>query len=301
VVRHLLARGIFKVRAMTRDVRSPKAAALRACDCEVVYGSLDDTDSIKAACQNCIGVFAIQMGSPLTDVTGKGVAQGKRLVDACRDAGVRHLVYSSLDDLSSFLESGGADGTANGLERPSPESGHTGETRAAVEKYAISCGVPITVVYPSFFYENFLEDSYWKHLPDGRLVLSLPMSNHQPFFLFAVEDLGGIVCRVFERPELYIGKSIGAAADYLSGPQLARVFMAVTGKAVCYEEVPAASLTSSADKYLLQKAQLCRFFEERAVNRDISACRQIFPQLMSWRKWLRKSAFKGPLEGRSRD
>ena len=51
--------GEFKARALTRDVNSDKAKALKNLDAEVVAYNVDDYESLKAAFKDAYGVFAV--------------------------------------------------------------------------------------------------------------------------------------------------------------------------------------------------------------------------------------------------
>eukprot|EP00741_Cyanophora_paradoxa_P012974 tig00020660_g12530.t1 len=278
VCQHLLARGTFRVRAMSRNPNSPKAHFLRDCGAEVVFGDLENQESLSVAMRDAYGVFSAQLyGDGVS--WEQGIEQGKRLVAVAKSLGVKHFVYSTLDDAT--------EGSVSQASNANPEA------RAIVERYAITQGLSVTIINPSFYYENVLDPWHWRITADGVYVISLPMGQ-RPFYMFSVDDLGGIVAKVFERPDEYVGKAIGVAGDFLSGPQLVRVFMNVTGKAARYEEITYESLRTSGIPGASEKADIFRFFEEFPVQRDIVASRMIYPQLMTWRKWLRKSGYQGP-------
>ena len=59
VVRALLRRGGFTVRALTRDVQGPRAKALAEKGVEVMAGDLSDRASLDAALRGAHGVFSI--------------------------------------------------------------------------------------------------------------------------------------------------------------------------------------------------------------------------------------------------
>mmetsp|Transcript_2907 Transcript_2907/g.4411 ORF Transcript_2907/g.4411 Transcript_2907/m.4411 type:complete len:440 (+) Transcript_2907:197-1516(+) len=280
VVRHLLARGAYRVRALVRNLKTEQALNIRNCGAELALGDLNDYDSLARACRGIYGIFSVQLyGKGVS--WQQGIEQGKRVVTAAKEAGVRHFVYSTPDDAAE------APATTVSEQR--------GElmARAAVERFAISSGLSVTIVNTSLYYENFADSMHWSVTKDNVLVISLPMGT-RPFYLFSAEDVGGIVSKIFEKPEEYTGKAIGVAGDFLSGPQLVRVFMNVTGKAARYEEVSYNALRSSSFPGTAERAEMFRFFEETPMQRDIVASRMIYPQLNTWRKWLRKSAFTGP-------
>ena len=62
------------------------------------------------------------------------------MVDACKNAGIKHLVFSALDDVKGTL----------GKSCPDFDGKHE------IEKYALASGVPSTSVHYSFYMENFI-------------------------------------------------------------------------------------------------------------------------------------------------
>jgi len=55
VARHLLARGHFRIRCLTRHPDSEKARMLGQAGAEIVQGDLEDAGSIRAALKGCYG------------------------------------------------------------------------------------------------------------------------------------------------------------------------------------------------------------------------------------------------------
>ena len=103
VARHLLARGEFAVRALTRNLASEGAQELRALGAEVVEGSLDDRASLRAALKGVYGCFGVHL-------TGE-LAQGKNLINAVAGSTVEHFVFNSLRELEIYTKSMGIPST----------------------------------------------------------------------------------------------------------------------------------------------------------------------------------------------
>src|SRR5688500_18323400 len=93
VARHLLARGEFAVRALTRNTGSESAQKLRELGAEVVQGTLDDRASLRAAMKDVYGVFGV---TSYWEHFQKEVEQGRNLIIAVAGASVEHFVFSSL-------------------------------------------------------------------------------------------------------------------------------------------------------------------------------------------------------------
>src|SRR6201997_1609440 len=90
VVRALQASGQFKVRALTRDpTKHPRLAD------EVVAADLNRPETLKAAFAGAHGVFLV---TNAWEAGPDESTQALAAVDAAKDAGVQHLVWSTLPD-----------------------------------------------------------------------------------------------------------------------------------------------------------------------------------------------------------
>ena len=89
--------GEFKARAITRDPKSDKAKALAEAGAEVVAGDVNDPASLKQAFEGAYGVFAVtffwEHFSP-----DKEKEHAKNMAQAAKDAGVKHVIWSTLED-----------------------------------------------------------------------------------------------------------------------------------------------------------------------------------------------------------
>lgn len=89
-----LVDGLWKVRAMTRDLTSPMAARLRSLGVELVRADYDDPESLSKAMDGTYGVFSVQ--NFWEGGAEKEIRHGKNIVDAAVLKGVQHFVYSSV-------------------------------------------------------------------------------------------------------------------------------------------------------------------------------------------------------------
>lgn len=111
VVRYLAEDGSFQVRAITRD---PNCMALSTSlfmsnstavtakklrekypEIEIVKGDLNDKESIRAVLKGAYGVFGV---TNFWEAFHGETEQGKTLVDAAKEAGIKHFVWSTLDN-----------------------------------------------------------------------------------------------------------------------------------------------------------------------------------------------------------
>jgi uncharacterized protein YbjT (DUF2867 family) len=93
IARELLGHG-YRVKAMTRKPQGEKAQALQKRGAEIIYGDLDDTQSLEQALKGVWGVFSVQ--NTWEAGVEREEAQGKDLAEIAKKTGVQHFVYSSV-------------------------------------------------------------------------------------------------------------------------------------------------------------------------------------------------------------
>ena len=136
----LLRRG-RAVRALVRDPGKPAARQLRDAGASLVTGDLDDLASVRAALRSCYGVFLVLTMMSGHQITQEGVAaeqrRGQAVAELAREAGIAHLVYSSIRGAGQ----------------------HTGiphvESKARIEERIAALGLPATILRPASFMDNF--------------------------------------------------------------------------------------------------------------------------------------------------
>jgi hypothetical protein len=105
LVRAILAdpAGGFAARAVTRDVSKDKAKALKSAGAEVVKADLDDVESLKKAFAGAYGVYAVT--NFWEHFSGeKEKVQAKNVADAAKAAGVKQVIWSTLEDIRKFMK-----------------------------------------------------------------------------------------------------------------------------------------------------------------------------------------------------
>jgi uncharacterized protein YbjT (DUF2867 family) len=259
VLRHLRAHG-YAVRALTRDPDAEKARPLREAGVETVRGDLTDRASLDAALAGVSGVFSV--ATPFEAGLEAEVAQGKTLGDAAAAAGVRQYVYSSV---------GGAD-----RDSKVPHF----ESKWAVENHLRSLGLPLTIVRPVYFYENF---GGWGLQPQGDgFSLAMPLPPDLTLQAVASDDIGAFVALAFDAPEEWLGREFELAGDERTLPDYARAIAADLGRPVDYVQIPWETLRAqSEDLY-----RMYDFFVREGYGADIGALRDIHPELKTFDGWL---------------
>src|SRR5215210_1001002 len=89
--------GGFVCRAVTRDPNKDKAKALAAKGAEVVSADLDDVESLKTAFAGAHGVYAVTNFWEHFSAE-KEIQQATNIAQAAKAAGVKHVIWSTLED-----------------------------------------------------------------------------------------------------------------------------------------------------------------------------------------------------------
>jgi uncharacterized protein YbjT (DUF2867 family) len=214
VARALLERG-QRVRALTRDPGKESAKLLAGLGAEVVAGDFDDAASLRRAAAGTSAVFA--MGTPFEAGPQTEARQGVALVDAARQAGTGHIVYTSV---ASALDDTGI-----------PHF----ESKAAVERHLAATEVPSTVIAPVAFLENLFAPWVAPGLAEGRYAFAMP--SDVPLQQVATADIAAFASLVLERPERFAGQRIELASVQPTEEQLARALSRWLGREVVYAEL----------------------------------------------------------------
>ena len=197
--RHLLERG-RTVRALVRDPASPAAMALGRAGADLVVGDLDDPTSLRAAMEGAHGVFLVLTMMVGPRISPEGVVaeerRGQAVADLARHSGIEHLVYSSLNGASA----------RSGIPYY--------ESKARIEEHIHALGLPVTILRPVSFMDNFA--TYNRPvLHDGELVVNLAVRPELPMQLISVRDIGAFAAIAFDRPDQYLGRTVEIAGDVL--------------------------------------------------------------------------------------
>ncbi|HVE81627.1 MAG TPA: NmrA/HSCARG family protein, partial [Myxococcales bacterium] len=182
VIRALQARSVFAVRALTRRPRD-----FRLDGGEVVEADLTRPDSLARAFQGAYGAFVVTNFWEKSAVPEQ--TQARNAIRAARDAGVQHLVWSTLPDVDAI--SGGAFHVPH----------FTG--KAEVDADVKAAGFPAyTFVEAPFYFQNLSTVFAPEPQPGGGKAWVLPLDpNARCLHIGDVADLGKVVAGAFERPE----------------------------------------------------------------------------------------------------
>jgi uncharacterized protein YbjT (DUF2867 family) len=252
VVQALLKKG-HQVRGMTRNADSPAAKQLRQQGVEVVAGDFTDHDSLVRAASGVDTIFT--MTTPFEAGVDAETAQGIAITNAAKEAGIGHLVYSSVADADK----------ATGIPHF--------DSKYEVEKHIASSGVPYTIIAPVYFMDNLTAPWTVASLRQGKLAAALPAG--RPLQQIAVQDIGAFAAAIIERRDSVFGRRFDIAGDELTGEESAAILSEATGRNIQYESFPPNVLRAQSK----DTALMYEWFDATGYSADIVGLRHDFPEV----------------------
>jgi uncharacterized protein YbjT (DUF2867 family) len=287
--------GGFTVRAITRDVNSEKARELAKLGAEVVAADVDDPESLRRAFQGAYGAFCVTFFwahfSP-----EKELAEARGMALAAKQAGLKHVVWSTLEDTRKWVPLGDDRMPTLMGKYKVPHFDAKGEA----DKSFTEAGVPTTFLHTSFFWDNFIYFGMGpKRGPDGTLAITLPMGDAKLPGI-AAEDIGACAYGIFKQGERFVGKTVGIAGGHLTGKEMAAALGRALGKDVRYNAVSPEAYRSfgfPGAEDLGNMFQFKRDFEAYFCGeRSLEVSRSLNPSLQTFDAWLARNASRIPLD-----
>lgn len=291
--------GGYSVRALTRNTSSDKAKDLKKLGAEVVTADIDDVESLKRAFHGAHGAFCVTFFwehlSP-----EKEVAQAKNMAVAAKQTGVKHVIWSTLEDTRKWVPlHDNRMPTLNGKYKV-PHLDGKGEA----DRVFADHGVPTTCLLTSFYWENLIHFGMGpKRGEDGNLYITFPMGGKKLPGI-AADDIGKCAYAIFRRGNEFIGKTVGIAGDHLTGRQMAAALTKALKQDVRYNDVSPdvyRRLGFPGAEDLGNMFQFKRDFEKVFCGaRSLDFSRGLNPTMQTFEIWLAANRDRIPLEKESR-
>ena len=285
--------GAFAVRALTRDVNSEKAQELARLGAEVVEADLDNGPSLGAAFDGAYGAFCVTFFWEHF-VPEKELVQAAAMAQAAKQADLKHVVWSTLEDTRKFVPLTD-DRMPTLMEKYKvPQFDAKAEANRAFAQF----GVPVTYMLTSFYWDNLIYGGLGpKKGADGKLELTLPMGDKRLAGI-AAEDIGKSAFCIFKAGFDLLGKTVGVAGDHLTGSQMAAALAKELGQAVSYNPLSPEQFrqlgTPGADE-LGNMFQFMQDFEsEFCAARNLDSARALNPSLQTFGGWLSRNKDRIP-------
>ena len=285
----------FAVRAVTRDPESDKAKELAALGAEVVKADVDDPESVRRALEGAYGAYFVTFFwahfSP-----EKEMAEAKIYADAAKDAGLKHVIWSTLEDVRKYVP---LDDDSMPTLRGKYKVPHF-DAKGESDQYFIDAGVPVTFMLASWYFDNLIYFGAGpKRCEDGKFSISFPMGDKKMAGI-AADDIGKCAYGIFKKGEETIGKRIGVAGDQLTCAEMAKTLTKYLEEEITYNEVtpeqyrgfgfPGADDLGNMFQFYLDFDEVCN------KVRDVNYSRQLNPELQSFEMWLEENGKRIPLE-----
>ena len=285
----------FSARAVTRNANSDKAKELAELGAELVTADLDDLESLTRAFSGAYGAFCVtnfwEHMSPEKEFT-----QATHLADAAKQAGIQHVIWSTLEDTRRWVPLSDTRMPTLMGKYKVPHFDAKGEA----DQFFRDLGVPTTFLLTSFYWDNMIYFGMGpKKGPDGKLAITFPMGDKKLPGI-AAEDIGKSALGIFKKGREFIGKTVGIAGDHLTGKEMAAKLTTALGQEVRYNDVPPEVYRKfgfpGADD-IGNMFQFKRDFEEMFCGaRKPDIARGLNPALQTFDTWLARNKSRIPLE-----
>ena len=297
LVRAILAdrSGAFAARAITRNADSDAARALAKAGAEVVAADVDDEASLARAFAGAWGAYCVTFYwahmSP-----EKEIAEARGMAAAAKSAGIRHAIWSTLEDTRKFIPlSDNRMPTLMGKYKV-PHFDAKGES----DHFFTDAGVPTTFLHTSFYWDNLIHFGMGpKKGPDGKYAFTLPMGDKKMPGM-AAEDIGRCAFGIFKTGERFIGKTVGISGENLTGAQMAASLSRALKRDVVYNAVPPAVYRGFGFPGADDLGNMFQFYADFeapfCASRDPAVARSLNPDLQTFDAWLTANAARIPLD-----
>ncbi|MEU0196142.1 NmrA family NAD(P)-binding protein [Streptomyces afghaniensis] len=281
----------FAVRALTRNPDSPAARELAELGAEVVRADFHDEPTVHEAFEGAYGAFLV------TNFWAHGSAAKETeeievLVRAAKATGLRHVVWSTLEDTRDLLP---LDDDRMPVLQDRYNVPHFDAKGAANELFT-QAAVPTTFLNTTFFFQGFLQGMGPQRAEDGVLTLTLPLEDGKLLAGVDVADIGRTALAILKGGEQFIDETVCLAGDHLTGAQYAEKLGAALGEPVRFQSVPYDVFRTldipAADEIGNMFQYYGDFDQEFTGARDLDQLRELTPALKSFDDWLAENASK---------
>jgi uncharacterized protein YbjT (DUF2867 family) len=225
----------------------------------------------------------------------KELAQAQNLARAAKAAGVKHAIWSTLEDTRRWVPlSDNRMPTLMGQYKV-PHFDAKGESNALFTE----AGVPTTFLLTSFYWDNLIHFGMGPRRGEGgRLVFTLPMADKKLPGI-AAEDIGRCAYGIFKGGNAHIGKTVGIAGEHLTGAQMATELATALGEAVGYNGISPADYRALGFPGADDLGNMFQFKQEFESDfcgaRDPAVARALNPELQDFRTWLERNKGRIPI------
>lgn len=208
LVRGLRGRGL-DVRAFVKNDTQAQLARSDGAT-EVVVGDLRNRADLEKAFS---GAKRVYHAAPTQLIDEVPVARA--LVEICTAHGVEHLGFHSVihPDIDALVHH---------------------HQKLLVERLLHDSGLPVTILRPSHYMQNYLE--FWEFMRAG--LMPYPVSPTSVMGMVDVEDVAEVAANVLSAPDEHVGKTYDLSAQALDRNEMAQIWSRVLGHRVSAIRLP---------------------------------------------------------------
>ncbi|MGO6850280.1 NmrA/HSCARG family protein [Rhizobium beringeri] len=285
----LLQSQLFRVRALTRKKDSPEALRLEERGAEIVAVPLElgRQKDLVAAFKGADGAFL--MTPPIAPPETIEAPLGRQLADAAVEAGVGHIVFSTLENVEKIT----------GGTKYAPHF----TDKARVADHIRGLPVSHSFIMLAFFYTNLLE--YYVPRMEGDTLL-LPVYLPEDFrapFVDPLTATGPAVLEIFSNPERYNGRTLPILGDIISPGEMLETFQRVTGLKAEYRNAftrdgllhyfPEFAANELLVRELLGMVEYAVDYGYFGKEHELDWSRRLNPDTLNWEQYLRTTGWRG--------
>ncbi len=289
VVESLLGSGRYHVRALTSRPDSQAARKLAEQGAELIAAPLaiNNRGEFVKAFRGAQGAFLMTPVVAPPEIYEFDI--GRDLADVAVEAGVKHIVFSTLENVDEIT--GGSKFAPHFTDK------------ARVKAYIQDLPVRSSFIELAFFYTNLLE--YYTPRKEGDTLvfpIYLPVHFRAPF-VDPLTATGPAVLEIFARPETYAGQTLPIIGDILSPAEMIETFKRVTGRKAVYASAytpdelvrhfPEFGGNPELVRENIGMAEYAVEYGYFRKDRDLSWSRRINPSSLTWEQFLIKTGWDG--------
>jgi uncharacterized protein YbjT (DUF2867 family) len=217
----------YAVRAVSRNISSPKMQDLQSKGAELVQANLDDPESLPAALKGAEYLFFMTTTQYQGNSREIETRQAKHICSAALKEGVKYIIFSSMSHPFKI-----SNGELKNVEHF--------DDKAEIEEYIRSLPVKSAFFAPGSFMQNFTTHLKPRpsHTGDGTYVVANVVNPTTQIPFIDITDTGKWTGAILADPDRYEGKFFAAAEGLYTLPQACEIMSKATGKIITYHQLP---------------------------------------------------------------
>jgi hypothetical protein len=167
------------------------------------------------------------------------------------------------------------------------------DIKATLQEYAKSLGIPASFVHVAYYYENFINLFPLQRDRHNNLHFGFPQGDAR-LAMASVQDVGGVVAKIFDHPFEYTGRTVGVVGEDRSCAEYAHIMSKVLNRNVYYHHIPRDIFIGYdfpqadrwADVFEVQRLYVSNH------QLDLIESYGLYPEMQTFEKWLEKNKQK---------